>query len=203
MSMIRFGLFSLLIALRLAAAQDFCSLRIRVTDGRGNMPSDIPVLVSESNGRAEVTTTSEGDARFCGLGISGVTITVGRDCKQVVVRNIPLVWGLESVVNVIYDSGPCLIDPLSTAGCQTLLRFVDAAGHPIPRVSFDRPFDRTSKTQTDTFGRAMVTLQRNQKFAAEARAPGFRPEQINFDCSRDETREIVVSMKQLHTPQVQ
>ena len=80
------ALFLILSGLQRAVAADYCSLAVRVISPDQRRPVEVLVSGSEKSGRViEKETTSE-DVKFCDLGITPVTVTVGGDtCNQVVV----------------------------------------------------------------------------------------------------------------------
>src|SRR5438309_918902 len=101
-----------------ACASDFCSLTVHVETPSGYAPTGVSVGVLESSGRTETLLTSQGEAKFCGLGIGPVTIEVGgrERCNPVSVRNVALSWGTERVLRVVYDNGLCHGDEIQSAG---------------------------------------------------------------------------------------
>src|SRR5437868_6342321 len=75
-----------------AHAQDYCSLTVHVTTSDGHKPTGVPVTLVESGGHVEIGTTTAGEVRFCGLGLSTVTLTIGErnQCNEVVVHNVAM-----------------------------------------------------------------------------------------------------------------
>src|ERR1035438_4036159 len=116
----------LLLAAAKAAAGDYCSLTVQVSDGHGNKPTGVTVKLTEFNGRVEIETTKTGEAKFCDLGSSGVDLTIGEPdhCNEVVVRNVAMSWGVEKTVNVIHNRDYCNEDELTSVGCRMFLRFL-------------------------------------------------------------------------------
>jgi hypothetical protein len=180
----------------LALAQEECSLVVRVVSESGLRPSGVSVKLEESGGRFQAAVTdSHGEARFCGLGIRGVTVTVGGQCNQVVVSNIPLTWGQTRTVSVFYDRGPCLVDSPTAPGCSVLLRFSDERGNLIPEVHFDPPLDRPARERTDAYGRAMVHLKPSEELHINATSPGYNPERVGLTCPINSTRELMITLR--------
>jgi hypothetical protein len=195
-TMMRAGMFLLLVSVT-APAKDYCSLTVEVANGRGYKPTGVSVTLVEGNGRVESGTTKDGEVRFCDLGMSSVTLTVGGSdrCNEVVVRNIALNWGLERIVDVVYDREYCNVDELQTAGCWVLLRFVDEQGKSISGVQFDPPIGKTRSVQSDGYGRAMVGVPTGEALVVNARSPSHNPERIELKCSAySSTREMVVTL---------
>src|SRR5947208_15002194 len=86
-------LFAVLSSLQGAIAADYCSLAVRVLSPDNRRPVEVPVSVREKSGRVVEKETTTEDVKFCDLGISPVTVTVGNDtCNQVVVRDVPIEW---------------------------------------------------------------------------------------------------------------
>lgn len=178
-----------------AAASEYCSLVLRVSDGHGNRPDGITAKVVEQNGRVEIRTTERGEARFCDLGLSGVTVTVGNSdhCDEVVVRNVPILWGVERTVNVIYSRDGCNADEVRSAGCGFLLRFLDSAGRPVPDVRLDPP----DGEQPDAQARVLVWMRTGQTLSETARSQGYLPERVELKCDSSPRRqEKLVTLRQ-------
>lgn len=194
----RVGLFLFLVAAT-AAAKDYCSLTVEVANARGYKPTGVSVSLVEDNGRVETATTNAGEAKFCDLGISRVTLTIGeRDrCNEIVVRNVALNWDTERVLNVLYDREYCNGDELQSIGCSVLLRFVDEQGKSIPDVQFEPPVGRLRNAHSDTYGRALVGLRLGETVIVAARSPNYMGETIELRCSTTSKRELIVT---LHRP---
>lgn len=185
----------LLFASGIAAAEDHCSLRVEVTNARGYKLTGVMVTLLESNGRADAGTTKDGEAKFCGLGISPVTVTAGGDCGQVSVRNVPLVWGQERLVRVVYDREPCLLDQPRAPGCSILLRFVDEAGKAVPAVRFDRLVGKLNNAQSDSFGRTMLRLAPDESVTVGVSAVDYKSESVSLKCATGHPSEVIAILK--------
>lgn len=188
----------LLLAFAIAApAKDFCSLTVRVTSPDGFKPTGLPVSLVESNGRVESGPTKEGEVRFCDLGISPVTVTVGgRDrCNEVVIHNIAVNWETERVLSVIYDHAYCNGDEVQNAGCLDLLRFVDEQGRSVAPVGFDPAVGVGRREQTDGFGRALIRLRLGDTAVFTAKSSGYKPEVVELTCgSATSKRETLITL---------
>lgn len=191
----RAGLFLFLVAAS-AAAKDYCSLTVQVANAHGYKPTGVSVSLVEVNGRVETGATKDGEVRFCDLGMSPVTLTIGeRDrCNEVVVRNVALSWDTERVVNVVYDREYCNGDELQAQGCSILLRFVDEQGKPVPDVQFAAPTGRLRSVHSDAYGRALVGLQLGETVIANARSVSHIGEQIELKCAISSKRELIVTL---------
>jgi hypothetical protein len=182
----------------IASAQDYCSLIVRVANASGCKRSGDWVKLNEGDAHVEIESTIDGEVRFCNLGIRAVTVTVGRyECNQVVVRNIPLSWGSERIVNVVYDNQPCYVDPPHSPGCSVLLRFVNEQWKSIPEVQLDPPINKSKTDRSDKYGRAMVWLQLDDKLLITARSPGFSPEKLEVKCN-DTIPEMVITLHKVN-----
>jgi hypothetical protein len=122
--------------------QDFCSLTVHIAGA--SLTPQVPVTVEESDGRRETAYSIDGVARFCGLGLSPVTIRVGRDCAPVTVSGVRPVWGGTRNVDVIYNDSQCREDRAMALGgpiCSLLLRFRgdDKNGKPLAGVALRPP----------------------------------------------------------------
>lgn len=147
------------------------------------------MIVQERDGRRVEQESQSGGARFCDLGITPVTVTVGApQCNQVTVRNIGLEWGKTANVSVIYDNRPCLVDNPPVAACQFLLRFVDAGRKPVAGVSVSTqdPGGRTEKA--DEFGRLLIRIPANEELRAVGTAPGYGRSEVRIPCSSENQR---------------
>jgi hypothetical protein len=170
-----------------AHAEDFCSLTVSVTTNDELKPSGVYVEVQEENGLRHVERTAEGVARFCGLGISSVTVTVGsnRPSCQTVVHNVPLEWPVPYTLTAVYDHRPCAIAELDHVvaarpdgvyHCSTLLRFVDQYKNPVPDVTV------TLALRSDPYGRLMMPFRSNGDLHPIAQKDGFVSETIDLKC---------------------
>jgi hypothetical protein len=186
----------LFLAVITAPAQDFCSLTVRVANPDGYKPTGVPVILVESNGRVEPGTTKNGEVKFCDLGLSPVTVTVGGSdrCGELAVRNVAVNWGTERVLKVIYDHAYCNGDEIQNAGCLDLLRFVDELARPVAGVHLEAATGVAHEVQSDGYGRAMVKLQSGETAVLNARSPGHKPETVELTCSGTSKREVMVSL---------
>ncbi len=179
-----------LLILIVRAAAGYCSLAIKVSDPAGK-EVEARVIVQERDGRRVEQESQSGGARFCDLGITPVTITVGApQCNQVIVRNVGLEWGKTANVSVICDRRPCLSDAPPVAACQFLLRFVDAGHKPVAGVSVRRqdPGDGTGTEKADEFGRLLVRIPANEALRAVGTAPGYGRSEVRIPCSSENQR---------------
>jgi hypothetical protein len=161
---------------------------VKVVDPHGK-EVEASVTVEEHDGRKIERENRPGGVRFCDLGITPVTVTVGHPaCNQVVVRNVGLMWGKTSNISVIYDRKPCLIDTPPVAACQFLLRFVNLERRPINGVSLEiqKPYGETRRA--DKFGRALVRIAARQELVAVAVAQGYRPTDTKIPCTSENQR---------------
>jgi hypothetical protein len=180
-------------------AQDHCSLIVQVVDPSGGVIAGVPVTVEEVNGRVVSSSVEGGEARFCDLGVSSVTVSVGAstDCDYTVVRNVPLVWGLPRKLRIVFDRTVCQVDgPPPTFLCSVLLRFIDEAGRWIPAVEFNPPIQRSPNLRSDSYGRAMVRMSNGEGLRTFTDKHGYLPERIDLNCSSNLTiRERIVTLR--------
>ena len=163
-------------------AEDFCSLVVKVRDPQG-AEVEASVVVEERDGRKIEKENTPGGVKFCDLGITPVTVTVGSpSCNQVIVRNVPLDWGETSLVSVVYDDRPCLVDAPPVAACKFLFRFIDAQHNSINGVVLrtHTPYEETHKA--DTFGRLLIRIAAWQKLSGTASADGYEPAELRVPC---------------------
>jgi hypothetical protein len=182
-----------------AAAQDYCSLVVDVTDSGDRPLTHVPVTVEEADGRTESSPTEKGEARFCDLGISQVTVSVGSpsDCTYAVVRNVPLLWSATRRIKVVYDNGICAVDePPPILLCAVLLRFRGQNGNWISGVKFDPPLPRFLDLRSDSSGRAMIRLANREELHTATRKDGYISRGIDLSCSGNLTeRERIVTLQ--------
>lgn len=172
------------------AGREHCSLIVSVVDNSGREVEAL-VTVTEANGHSTKRENEIGGAKFCGLGILPVTVSVGRPntCNQVTVRNVVLRWGETIRLKVVHDRGDCLIDvpPNPTPQCEVLLRFVTSRGDEIRDVSLavQEPFKSVLKG--DRYGRIRTLVAEGSVLVGTGTAAGFRPETIRIPCSIDDS----------------
>ena len=187
---------SILLAASTLHAAAYCSLNVKVESPSGK-EVDTRVLVVEQNGWKAELTTRHGPAKFCGLGINPVSVTVGdAGCNQVIVRNVPLSWNETRNLSVTYDDAPCLIDTPPVAACAFLLRFVATNHDTIGAVSFNaqKPFAKSDRS--DEYGRVFVKIAAGQELFGIASASGYKPGQISIPCiSKNQRLEQVVVLE--------
>jgi hypothetical protein len=190
-------LFWLAVFPAIAVSQEFCSLEVQVVHPSGFGLSGIPVWVYEADGRVEYALTENGLARFCGLGIRGVSVRAGHSCGEVTVKSIPLEWSLTRVVKIVYDQAPCLLDePPPILPCSILFRFRDENGKWIPDVQFSPPLRRWPNLRSDEFGRAMVSMAGREELHVTAGREGYMPEKVDLVCTRSLSRvERLVTLR--------
>jgi hypothetical protein len=176
-------------------AGDFCSMVVKVKDPDGNYPV-VDVKVEEHDGRITVRANEAGGVRFCNLGITPVTISVGHPaCNQVVVHNVGLIWGQTSHVAIIYDRAPCLMDPPPVAACQFLLRFVRSTSSSVVSLpqfvknvvlKMSNPHEEIPTA--DEYGRLLVRVRVGQELRGVVSAEGYATAELNIPCTGDSLR---------------
>jgi len=163
-------------------AKDHCSLVVKAVDSEGR-EVEADVVVTERDGRRIERENRPGGVKFCDLGITPITVTVGSpECNQVVVRNVPLRWGETRIVSVIYDDRPCLVDPPPVAACQFLFRFIDTQHNFVKGVSLktQTPYEEVHKA--DDFGRLLMKIPAGQQLLGMAAANGYGPAEVRVPC---------------------
>ena len=154
--------FGVLSVAPLNAAQDYCSLTVRVTAPNGRRPG-VAVSVIEKNGRIQEQDQEKSDLRFCDLGGLPVTVKVGEDgtCNQVIVREVPVGWEEPYFLSVLYDPVPCLHDlprsPVPT--CRVVFRVKDSTGQWVPGATINIAQPVTKELRTDRFGRSSLLIK--------------------------------------------
>jgi len=169
-------------------AADHCSLQVTVTDPAGK-PVTARVLVEEKNGWRVELPAQPVPAKFCGLGITAVTVTVGDlGCDQVVVRNVPLEWDETTNLSVVYDEAPCRGEAPPVAACTFLLRFVSGGHEPAGGAWFQQHKPFSESHQADEFGRILIRIPAGQDLLGLASASGFKPTQVSISCESKNRR---------------
>ena len=162
--------------------REHCSLLVKVISPQG-AEVEADVVVEERDGRKIEQENKPGGVKFCDLGITPVTVTVGNAaCNQVVVRNVPLRWGEPRTVSVIYDDQPCLTDSLPVAACQFLFRFIDSHRNSIKGASLkiQTPYEEVYKA--DAFGRLLIRIGAGQDLLGIASANGYNSTEVRTPC---------------------
>lgn len=187
----------------LVQAEDYCSLIVMVFDSEAQeVPKgNVWVTVEETNGRAYKKGYDRGGTSFCGLGISSVTVTVssvGLDCVQTSVRNIPLEWGTTKRIAVLYNYEACMggrgwPPPPS---CQFVFRFEDSEGKPINHVMLNVKTPYTKDHKSDSYGRVETGIGFGKVLEGVATASGFSPTTVRAECDppRKVDREQIITM---------
>jgi hypothetical protein len=189
--------FYLMSAAGPVAAQDYCSLHVRVRTPSGQR-LEVPVEVREKNGRkTEKEQTPTVDVSFCDLGILPVTVVVGIEgCNQVVITDVPLKWKQPYTLKVTYDVAPCMDHrvPSPTPYCEVLLRVMGSDGKWIGNATVN--FDDPSRPQlhTDSAGRAYDLVKLNRILKGTASAPGYTPRSFSIVCSDVESHEEILKL---------
>jgi hypothetical protein len=186
----RFGAFFLILSgLQGAVAADYCSLAVRVLSPDQRRPVEVLVSVREKGGRViEKETTSE-DVKFCDLGITPVTVTVGGDtCNQVLVRDVPLTWGAQYVLTITYDPEPCMPErpPAPVPVCQVLFRISDSKGKWLERASIRFQGSQKPTLETDSAGRVLQLLKAGDRVTGAVDLRGYTGKTFAISCSRSE-----------------
>lgn len=170
-----------------AYAADYCSLTVRVLSPDGRRVHAV-VSVEEQDGRKIERDPTAQDLAFCDLGILPVTVKVGADgtCNQVVVKDVPVSWQESYLLTVSYDLEPCLEDlpPSPAPVCSVLFRVSDSETRWLQgaRVQFDG--STLTPRETDSAGRALVTMKLDEVVRASIGASGFDTKHVSVSCSR-------------------
>ena len=173
-------------------AEQFCSLTVHVVDPiQERRLSDVLVGVHETNGRSFAVFTKDGMAKFCGLGLSRVNVTVGIDKRQCMteVREIPMAWSVPVEVKIVYDFRPCAYAPgdVGTSGtrpffCKILLRVFDDEGHPIEGVSLKSSKEMSGEMASDMYGRLMWTYRSDGDLHPVTDIINYIPQRVDLNC---------------------
>jgi len=173
----------------LGQAAEFCSLAVRVLSWDLRHPGYVPVSVREKSGRViqKFTTGQNENLLFCDLGITPVTVTVGTDCNQTIVKDVPLnwTWGYQYLLTVTYDSETCYPGPLlHTPLCYELFRVADTAGNWIENASIQFQGDQFKAMSTDNAGRALLTSGVGKSVEGTISANGYQSKQFSISCPK-------------------
>jgi hypothetical protein len=179
------------------AAQDFCSLKVRVLTPNGQR-LEVPIAVREKNGRnIEKKQGLAEDVKFCDLGISPVTITVGlKGCYEIVVNEVPLFWKEPYTLKVIYDYKPCQRDllPPPEPLCEVLFRIRDSNGRWVNSAKIDIDEPHKSRLQTDNAGRGHLFVKVAQTLRGTVSATGYATKNFSFECSDSGVHEEMLTL---------
>ena len=169
-------------------ASDHCSLIVRVSDPKGTTVT-ARIAVEEREGTTWREDSQSGSASFCGLGITPVTVSVGGpSCNQVIVRNVLLQWGMTTVLPVIYNREPCLVDAPPIAACVFLFRFVDSEGRAISGATVRVRSPRQEVLKGDEYGRVFTTIAAGQDLQATGLATSFASTDLEIPCTSENLR---------------
>jgi hypothetical protein len=184
------------------AAQDYCSLIVKLVDANNRQDLSIKTItLTESGGRTLKAENRGGEVRFCDLGILPVTITVGSPyCHEVNIRNVPLQFGETRTIKILSDNALCSNgsrESVPLPGCRILLRFRDEQSNWISGVTL-RPliagtdFHEVDIAQrsnpfrlSDASGRTLVQIALKKELHATADRDGYKPEEINLNCTSE------------------
>jgi hypothetical protein len=172
------------------AAEEYCSLNVKVIDasGREVLPGE-RIAVEERTGRNIERKYVQGGVRFCDLGITPVTLTVGLPgCNQVVVRDVPLTFGEMVTSLVVADSEACskAYPHAPIFGCSFLFRILGPSGNAVAAFIESPSFKKV--LQSDSAGRVMLHGEWNQEVQGTIRAAGYRPQDVLLDCTPENIR---------------
>lgn len=184
--MVRIAYLLVLLMSSPITAATYCPLVVRVF-----LPSGIEVeawiSVQERNGRVVEREHEPGGTRFCDLGILPVTVTVRGDgtCNQVVVRDVPLRWGITYTLKVILDRKPCLYHPPlpPVPLCEILFRVADEEGNWIEGAGVEIRDRGIHSLRTDEFGRARWLGEQGTEVIAQATATGRERREFKIPCN--------------------
>ncbi len=171
---------------------------VEVRDSRGHPATEVELtVIEESTTRAQTTRTdSLGMARVCDLGLSPVTLRVGKQgCYQVTVTRAVLPFG-NNRLSVIYDRGrdPCTLDPPAPSGCAYLLRILDEKKRAVPNARVQGRFVGPKTAITDSFGRALVVIRNGTTERIRIEAEGFLSHAEAFECSSEPLNEKPIQL---------
>ena len=197
--MMRISVFILLGGIQAALAADYCSLIVRVLSPDNRRPLETLVSVLEESGRVSRKETGSKDIRFCDLGISPVTVTVGGDeCNQVVVHNVPLTWGEEYLLTITFDPEPCQQERLPMPVCDLLFRIADSGGKWLEKASIVFDGQRFPRAETDTAGRILVVPRIGERVTGTVTASGYLSRTFAVSCSGALWKqETILNLKRL------
>jgi hypothetical protein len=166
-----------LFAVAAAFAEDYCSLIVEVVNSNGQPVSGQTVEVFERDGRAVSAVTTNGEARFCDLGVLPVTIRVIAGYDQPSVENTLLSWMQTRKVRITYDD--TRRRPVQDWLCSILLRFRDEEGKWIPDVALNPSLPKSPNLRSDSFGRAMLHLDYTEEVHVTSEHAGYVSEKID------------------------
>ncbi|MBI4465571.1 MAG: hypothetical protein HY647_12780 [Acidobacteria bacterium] len=168
-------------------AETYCSLVVKVFNfaGRDVSPSTY-IAVEERDGQRRENKGEEGGTRFCGLGITPVSVTVRAPMcpHHMVIRDFPLEWDETKTLSVIYDFEPCTIKDGIFTGCRFVFRIVDSLGNPIKGASLkvQSPYERT--LEADEFGRILARgVGFGKELVGTGIAEGRDPVELTIPCT--------------------
>jgi len=181
------------------AAQDYCSLKVRVVTPTGRR-HEVLVTVKERNGRStqkEQNADSQ-EVLFCDLGILPVTVVIGaQGCNHITVKDVPLSWQKPYTLIVTHDFDACIREelPLPVPVCKILLRVSDPDGKWVKQASVSFSDPNFSELQTDVAGRAIFSLKLNGHLLGSVSAPGYIRKDFSFGCSDQTNLEQILTLE--------
>jgi len=165
-----------------------CSLIVNIEATSGY--KEVPVVVVESDGTKWEAKSIGGVAKFCGLGVHAVTVSVGKaSCNTVTVNPVFLDENLASTkyVNVYLDDLPCYRDVgvVPPIGCPYHFRVFGPNREILPRASI-RITSGSIMTdhKADEYGRVFYLARPGRNASVISSAPGFESVHEEIACVR-------------------
>lgn len=178
-------------------AQNYCSLSVRVLAPNGK-PFPVFVTVYENSGRKiEKEQSPPKDVRFCDLGILPVKVVVGtKGCHEITVDGVRNYWQEPYTLKVTYDPEHCMRETLPPPKpfCEVLFRVSGPHGHWIDKATlrFERP--SLQPRQTDSAGRALLTVGLDDNIRGSVSAPGYVSKDFEIGCKAPDQYEHLMNL---------
>jgi hypothetical protein len=182
--------------------QTYCSLIVQVQTtalGVDTTAVETTVAVEEEDGTRTEVETLRGQARFCGLGLGPVTITVRyRSCSEIILKHVRPRWNAARQISIVYDLSDCVQPSLPVvAACGPLLRFVRPNRSPVRGVSFKLTSPYPQTYLGDDYGRVFLRVLTafGSPLSGVASAHGYTTEEVRTTCFGGQRNEKVVTLR--------
>jgi hypothetical protein len=174
------------------SAEDFCDLRVLVRSADGR-PIEAPVIATGLDGRILARTSSfNGAAELCDVGIREFSVTVGSDkCGQVTIGRLRTTASQTLTLPVILEY--CHMQ-IAFTSCQVLIR-VRSGDKPVAGASLRVNGQDFPGVLSDAMGRIRTALPIGSRNLLEVSAGGIQ-ERAGIDCGADKDEvEVVVDLR--------
>ena len=165
-------------------ASEYCAVEVRIRNSSAE-PVDTIVILEPKDGKKSATTSANGVARFCDVGLRDFKVVVGEACGQVTISGLKASPPSTRTVNVVYDR--CASEsPPGRTGCLVLLRIATRDGRPLARAAL-RTSSNVSR-ESDQYGRIFAMVRYGDSLRGTVKRDGYREQGVDVACHSDQTR---------------